>query len=497
MATSKLPFLLSDQSISDWLFTLSKLSNVNSANELNKAIQRLRKEKHEVTEVFYALIQLTPTILFIINTIETSLLSEASRNQGKTPHKVEKLSIQLLRNLSLAFSFLLEDKALPTEEKSQTLYIALQLIGYTQRITTVFHEFPSSTLWKKAAELYLLAHESKLDQQEITLKIKEFKNLPSIETVVKRNLLFSICTSYQLTSSQIQQMFTISEQQCHLLKLNPKNSNETSFIWDLENEQAPRLYPINNSNKNTSVSIEVTEFTKFIQSSVFSDEQSLNQINNQLTGFKKIFHSSLATQFSVFNVIEGINNITRHLNKIDKLKKIQQFSSELADATPISSMSLEPMDYEKNHLSAKTELTPTAQIEIPENAQALKILATKYKQFVIGISNKNHYSIGNILLFCNMEAEPELGIIRNIIFVATSNSTQILIEKIEGKLSSYSISSPNLAHNIAIKVQNKNIELFINPCKLANGTLLKDDNEQVLTLDKLIDCSSYFMRYQT
>ncbi len=504
MTNSKLPFEFSEQSIADWLLTLSKLSSVNSANNLNKAIQRLRKTKYNPKKVLEALIQLMPTIFFISNDIETSLLSEIANPKEKASRKIEKLNIQLLRNLSLAFSVLAENESLTAEQKQQAIYIALQLIGFTQRIAAVFHEFPSSTLWEKTAELYTLAQKTSITSEEIELKIIAFKGSATIASVLKRNLLFSISVSYQFTSRQIQELFIISEQQSQLIKLNPQNPTRISFVWNLENGHPPFLCDIHSGHENTSMIIGLTAFISFIQSEDFSSEQIngqiLSQLINEISGFKSIIHSTRPASFTVNSLIESYADIIEYLNKIDKLNKIQQVSSQLPSVSPPSKLFLQPMEFEKNHLDSIPEPVPSSSnFEIPKNAQTVKTLKTKYKQYVIAISNISDYSIGNLILLCKSNAESELGVIRQINFIENSNSSQLLIEKFEGKPSAHLVYSPTLTDEQVIMIHKKSSspQIFIPLSKLSNGTSIGLANEQTLALDKLNDCSPFFMHYLT
>ncbi len=504
MSNSNLPFELSEQSIANWLLTLSQLSSVNSANELNKAIQKLRKTNHTPKQVLAALTQLTPTILFICNDIESSLLSEKAKPTEKTSRKIEKLGIQLLRNLSLAFCTLAKNESFSTEEKHQVLYFALQLIGFTQRITLIFHENPSSTLWKKSAEIFTLTQNASLTLQEVKLKIKEFKNSTTIESVLKRNLLFAISSSYQFNSRQIQELFVISEQQSQLLKLNQQNPTGNTFVWDMENGQLPSLHNSRSAYNNAKITLDPAAYIAFIQSKNFSSEyiteNVLTQLINMFSGFKSIINSMQSTEFTINNLITGYAEIIDYLNKIEKLNKIQKMSAEMAEAMPLRKLTLEPFEFEKNHLTPVSEPSPSlSHIELPKNAQTVKILKTIHKQYIIAISSISAYSIGDIILLCNPNAEPSLGIIRQLKPIENAFSLQLLIEIIDGKpLSSIAHSTKlRLEQIILIHKKSSPPQIIIPPCKLSNGTPIRLANKQILVLDKLIDCNPFYMHYLT
>lgn len=500
--TTKLPFELSTDSVTNWLQSLSQLNSVNSANQLNKAVKQLRSAQTESSELLDTLILLSPTILFITANVEQSLEVESVKNDSKKSLKIEKLCIQLLRNISLAFCISSENKTLTTDERSQALFYALQFIGHTLCQSACFHQFSSSTLWKKTAELYQVANNEGIFEQEIQHKVKEFKQQPTIKTVIQRNCLFALFNANNFASSQIKELFAIANQHAHLLNLTKTTSATSVFLWDLANPNGQAPYLTNNPYQaaGSTIEIELSQFLAPIQTKAFSsqlEKQVLDAISSRLSAYTKDINAALPSAFIINHLLTGFENITEHLAKIEKLNKIHQFSSEYADEKPVNSMSLEPMEFEKSHLNTKSDLSnPNQQITPSHLAKPVKILKTPNEQFLIAETPPLNCAIGEITLLCSTESPIELGIIRQIKSHTNANSSHILIEKITGAPSFVQINTPAIANNKAILINNKqSSELYIAPCKMPKGIQIISNSEQKYTLNNLVDYSPYYMNY--
>lgn len=503
MTINKLPFELSEDSTVNWLQSLSLLSSVNAADQLNKTIRQLRSTDTDANKIIRVLIQLTPTVLYLSTDIESSNQLESKQKPREKSRKIEKLCILLLRNLSLAFFTLATKKTLQEDESNQCLYIALQLIGRTQYLATIFHQFPSSTLWGKTAEIYSFAQNRNILQLEIKHKIIDFKSLPTIESVLKRNILFSVLEPYKYPDKLIKELFSISGHHAHFLGLNTKTSTDNAFSWNSNSKQPPYLSNNIQPTSNTTLGINTHELISFIQSKSFSsslEKDALNRILLQISGYKTIINSPLPSTFDINHLIVGLAPITEYLKKTGKLNKIQKLSSQVVDNSAINEMSLEPLESQKTHTSLTSTFSSSSNPLLSEaGAEAVKILQLKNKQYIIVETKPITCSIGDITLFCASVHKPELGVIKQIKITNQSGTNHILIEKIPGVPTSQLIESPDTIENqlIIIPHQNSKAEIFIAPSKLYNGALIKLSSEENFSLDKLIDYSPYFMHYQT
>ncbi len=500
MTTTKLPFELSEESTTSWLQSLSQLSSVNSANQINKVIKQLRAINTDADKIFRILIQLTPTVIYISTDIESSHQTESNKNANDKSRKVEKLCIQLLRSLSLAFYAFTTKKSFPDDEKNQCLYIALQLIGRTQRITAIFHQFPSTTLWKKTGEIFISAQNRNVFQQQIKHKIKDFKSLSTIEAVLKRNILFSIFAPYQQHADLIQELFSIAKQHAHLLNLNTTYTTENAFSWNINSTHPPYTTGSAQLRSDSIIGINTNELLSFTQSTSFSSslkKEALEYIVCQISGYRELINSPVPSDFVINHLLVGFIDILEYLEETERLNKIQQISSQLAKTASSNYNLLNPVELKNNQFSLNQN-TPNSSDNFLSEAEVVKILKIKNNQYLIAESNPMACSIGDLTLLCASNHPPELGIIRQIRITNASGTNHILIEKITGTPLSGRINAPETIENQIILIQTKksSSEVFIATNKFSNGTLVKLVSEESFTLDKLIDHSPFYMRYQ-
>lgn len=503
MPTSALPFELTTVAATSWLQSLSKLNNVSTANHLNKAIKLFRNADYETDEAFLVLTELTPTILFISDDIESTFLSEESNFQNEKTQKIKKLCIQLLRNLSLVFCKFSGQEALSLDNQKLSSYFALQLLGLTQRLLANMHEFPSTSLWGKSSEIYIQSKENNYFDQELALKINKFKTLPNIESVLKRNLLFSILSPYQHTGSEIKELFLFSEQYANLLDFQSNKVNDDFYIWNTDNKSPPQIKKSNQTANASNITISTNKLLTFMESSKFScslDQKIQTKIIEKISGYQKAIHSFVPSPPNIKHFIVGVVEIEKYLEKINKLNKIQQLSSQFGNNKPSNNMSLEPMEFEKNHLDSALDMQANKSSDLLlQGTRTVKVLKTKSSHFVIAESNPIDYDIGELVVLCATTLTAELGIIRQIRTTNISGTLHLLIEKIAGTLSALTIEAPEVETKQVLLVENsgKNPEIFIFPSKFSNGTQLKLSLDQSFILDKLLDHSPLFMRYST
>ena len=501
MTTRKLPFELTEDSTTEWLQSLSPQNSVNSANQLNKAIKQLRSINKDDNNLFNILILLTPTALFLNSTIESSLLAESNKKNTEKNLKIEKLCIQLLRNLSLAFCNFADKESLSNEKRNLAAYITLHLISYTQRLCSIYHQYPSTTLWEKTGKLYTQALKRNLLQQEIRHEIKGLKSHTTIEAILKQNLLFTILASYRYSTREIIELFSISESYANLLNLSTETTTKNIFSWDPNSVTPPCIINVNRPKKDSNIEIDTNEFLSFIRSSAFSSSltnESLTQIINQLSGYTEIINSTIPSSVPIINhLIIGMTDITNFLEKITKLNKIQQLSSE-ADIVSPKKMALEPLEHEKSYLRPAPVINALSNRDILlADIKAVKILQPKNKQFIIVETNPIDCAIGDMTLLSDAELKFAPGIIRQIKTTNQSGTTHILIETISGTLSSHLITAPKTSNKQVLISYNDDskVELFIAPCKFSNGTQLTLSTKDDFRLKELSDYSPFFMRY--
>ncbi len=496
-----LQFELSTHAATEWLQSLSHSNSVNAANQLNKVIKELRAINSESDEVFKILTRLTPTVLFITANIESSLLKEKTKTRVN-PQKIEKLCIQLLRNLSLAFYSFTDNEALTVDNQNQALYTALQLLGYTQRTAAIFHQFSSNSIWQVISELYQLADQRHILHQQIDIKIKEFKLLPTIETVIKRNLLFSMLSPYQHSSDQTKELFTLSEQHAPLLNLNRDNSSNNIFDWEPENQTPPVVINSIQAYNNTSIKIDPSSLLALIQSTSFKsalEQETLKTIIEKLSGFS-VIKKPQASALLINRMVVGFHTITEYLEKVEKLNKIEQLSSQMEHSSFHKTGKEEPMDFTKNIIDSPPipAQSSSSLDKLLAETKSVKIIKTKQPQFIIAETHSINCHIGDITLLCTSNTHHELGIIRQTRITNQSGTIHILIEKMSGHPFLLLVKSPETTDNKMICIQKIGTlpEVYLPGSTFSNGAQIKSAILETFTLDRLVDHSPYYNHYR-
>lgn len=499
MTPPSLPFQLSSEATAKWLQSLSQLNSINIASQLNTVIKTLRSSDQDIESTLKILIQLTPTVLHVSSVIEDSVTAETTIKPNNKSQKIEKLCVQLLKNLSLAF-YLVSHKKLSSEhEKSQSIFFAIQLIGYTQRMATIFHQIPSASLWKKTGEIYSLALNQNTLQQPIKHKVSHLKNLSTFEAVLKRNLLFSISAPYQHSSKNIKNLFSIAEKYSYLLHLSPDNRDDHFFYWNFNSAQSPDTKNKIEQQNNHTIYINSSEITALIQSNDFSnnlESNTLSQLSHRLSAYKNIIDASVASTLDIKHLIIGYADIISYLEKTSKLQKIEQLSSQLVE-NKTNTMSLESVKLETLNACSSTKPLPSSHSTLLKNIPTVKILQTTENQFEIAETNSAYCNIGDITLLCDNQLKSEIGIIRQIKTTNQSGTTHILIEKISGlpAAETFYISETDRQYFITLTKDSTNKAVFINPAFFSNKIFnhLNSDNKE--NLEKLVGYSHFYRYY--
>lgn len=490
--TTSLPFELSENAVTNWLQSLSQLNNVNAANTLHTVIKQLRSGKIPANALFDILNHFIPAVLYANTAVESSLRVKRDINNSAKLLKVEKLSIHLLHNLSVAFHLCSQSKSLSAEKKLLSIYYALQFIGLTLRQSSIFHQLPSSTLWRESVDLYQIANNANILEHEIKHKIKELKNQTSIKSVIKRNCLFSLLAPHTFSSAQIKALFLVINQHADVLNIDNKTSVNSIFSWDLTTSAPPYIEDQSQSMRALALEIDPSQFTSLLQSKNVSsplDATTLNAVIVRLSGYKNLINSTLPSALVINHLIIGHEEITKHLQKLEKFNKIRKLGSQ-----PNSHQYAGNTPFEAQEQQDPSGLS--RQPDLPETAKSVKILQTTDTQTAIAETPALKCKLGELALIC-AKNDYELSIIRQIKITNQSNTTHILLEKIMGTPSFSQFSAPPLTTNKLITLinDNKTTETFTAPCKLSKGTQLSLVLDQTLLLGKLTDFTSAYMRY--
>jgi len=136
------------------------------------------------------------------------------------------------------------------------------------------------------------------------------------------------------------------------------------------------------------------------------------------------------------------------------------------------------------------------------DTKTVKTLKVQNDKYLIAETSFINCSIDELCVLCSANLTHTLGIIRQIRVTNTTRTIHILIEKVTGTPSTQLATSGTRTEGSQIILTqdqdtNVQLDLFHQPCKLTTGTHLTCASGNSLTLDKLIDYSPFFNRYQT
>lgn len=495
--TSSLPFALTEEDVGKWLDSISGLPPVNAGSQLNQAFKVLKKEDAAGPELLAVLIKLTPPTLHVANTLAVSMKPGAQ--QGKHA-KIAKLNLQLYRHLALLFHSLVEVEVVSVEQKLQASYYALQLIGHYLRISSLLHELPSSTLWQKSGQLFSFAFENELLQHNIFSKIAEFRNQPSVENVLKRNILFSLAAFHKLSVADNQAIFGFANQYAHLIQINYEQTRNCHFVWHYKDGFPNQVSKSDQPLPPKAVAINTTALLPHLQISSFQpviSKPELERLTHHLSGYDKLLNDSIPSAPVLFKMLHGFQEVYGSLHHAEKLSRIYKLSAQAKTETQNSDLSLEPLEYEKSLQNAFSKPEPALDKDGKEISNTVKILQNKSKDFFNVETRNANVQIGDLVILVNNNNATLTGVVRNSKAIVNTQSTMLLIERIYGMLSTRVVQSGPYqdAEAIMINADSDHPRIILGVRRYHNGTELPLKDITV-RLDGLIDYSPYFVCFQ-
>lgn len=495
-----LPFDLNDESLAEWLESISKRPPVNAGSQLNQAINQLRKTDRENNLIFPLLMKLTPVTLHSANALATLLRPGAQKNKTA---KIARLCLQLPRNLALAFHGLLETDHLSIPQKLQACYFSLQLIGQYLRLSSLFHELPSETLWKKSGEIYTFAHKHHGLEENVTSKIPEFRYQSSLEQAIKRNLLFTITAFRQQSSADNQALFTFANQHSAKLEFIHAQSNSCFFIWNVRQGIPYPIPPFNRPLQKTEIALNTTKLLSDLQSDCFIgpiSEQERERVQHCLAGYEQLVDDTVPSAPIALTMISGFRQIHDFLVFQEKLERIQKLSAQIPERKQQADFALEPLEHEKSFLSGGYSQPPQENLMRPgitEAGNSVKLLQGKSKNYLHIESKRSDWQIGELVLLVNKKNAFMIGKILQSNRIDNIQSTMLLIERIFGSFSAQTMQSDHYKNTMAIVInpQSEHPEALLKYEKYRNGIKINLGRKSA-RLDSLLDYTPFFTRYR-
>ncbi|QPK63729.1 hypothetical protein IVG45_01755 [Methylomonas sp. LL1] len=496
-ANRNLPFEPTSEALAGWLDSLSKLPHAQAAHQLNQVLKQLKDEKCQTGVLLALLTNLTPLTLHFSGSLSASASNEPS--SSGTAYKLGKLSMQLPRQLGLLFCQLAESNTLEGTDLQTAIYYALQLIGICFRSYSLFYEAPSATLWKKSAALFKLASTNDCLNTSQATKLAEFKSQTTIETVVKRNLLFSVLMPNQFSREEINQFFLLANQHADLLEItSDRQAWNFGFYWDLNDELPP--CPVRKTNKSLPegyIAIDSQRISHDLQLGGIATKlppSTQNKLALFLSGYHQVFGSIIPGLPSYSKLILGFGGITNYLQELNKLVKIQQLSSLSGEKSLKRDLSLVPLEHQRNVFEALDQPFSAKQQSVGKSVNVLK---TPNKLYQIAESRGLDCSTGDLALLYKEQHPVSLAIIRQQNFNDLSNANHVLLEMVPGQCTIYSLAKNAIVpHAIIVGEDSEHPQVFLASGKYNVGGKIQLSIGHSLILTACLESNAYFARFK-
>ncbi|MCQ8105652.1 hypothetical protein NP590_16185 [Methylomonas sp. SURF-2] len=492
-----LPFELQTDSLAQWLDGLSPLPHAQAAHKLNLALKQLKEPQCTPGQLLPLLVNLTPLCLRFSASLSTTAINDADSSAKIL--KLGKLSMQLPRQLALLFCQIIESKQLEAADRNTAVYHALQLIGHALRCYCLFYETPSVTLWKKTAQLYKLALATEALHLPHATKLADFRAQPDIETVLKRNLLFSIMSPLLYKPDEINQLFQLADQCATLLEIgDPRESRDFGFYWNTLKDQPP--YPVRKSNRPLPAEcmpIDCRPISHALQLGTVVTKLSpanQNKLALLFSDYQQVFNAIIPGIPSRTKMIPGFIGVCQYLQELNKLSKINQISAQLRDPKSINrGLSLVPLEHHRNVFdNAEQPFGDKTSL-----GRLVNLLKTPNKTYCVAESRMLDCSTGDLVLLYKEQHPVSLAIIRQQRFNELSNANQFLLEQISGACTIYSINNaPSGSYALMVGEGMDNAQIFLASGKYSLNSSIPLTIGTALRLTACMESNGFFARFR-
>ncbi len=473
------PFALEPDSVDQWLATTSLADTIVSASEFHKIIKNLNHAQIDSNLCYQIIQKITPPTEKLTHELQQIILEKPSPFDEKTL-KLKRLCRHLMKELIAVYFSIAKQKDISNTIQQNIAHQAIELIGQHLLVSAKMSERPWNGIWKISSQLYQIADKPLFDSV--------------IADVIKRNILFYLCNPYQLTLSDIDKLYSALSkhtQLVHLQETHPETTKQCFIAWEYANNQAPNI-ALQNKTYISTIFLNPEQLVNLFQSGKFTtDFTAVQPIILKLTGYQKTVHSDIPSEPVIRSLSFGFDQIEEALQKNSRINKLQNLGQDsYTTSTTLMDAKLEPLAHEQPFITSSKSVNWQQNLNSQQDQNTVKIQKTLFDNFIIAVSHPQDYCCGNIVIIDNENNQPQLGIIRRILFIQQSNTLRILIEKIPGNIlfSKLDESIP------AILIQESN-QLVLSSTGNHLESTFKIANKQV-TLEKLVEVSDFFVRFQ-
>jgi hypothetical protein len=491
-----LPFELTSESVGDWLQSIDRLFAPEKVKLLSGVLSDLAHAQIEKNTLFLMLDRLTENVLLL-----SKLLEHNAQRLDYSPDKVRKwmsAAMQLPKKLSSAYAQLAYQDALDDTQKAVCVYRAMQILSLLNKRSCLFHEAPESGIWKKIAELYLLAEAKQWLTLAIDNPVSGLITLPTIETVVKHALLFQSCHPCQYVTSDITAIFAVTADLAPTLHLSPEASDFSLCNWQPDVDALPPTEFTESENAQGRIlSLDAGDLIDFFENHPGKQAEFVAYpgLLNRLTVYYEIRRSVDPLHSKTCGLIIGNVQAEKFLNILISRYRVMELSGMNQSHKNASHLELVPLEIRNTLASLSSKILADVK---NVSASQLTVFPTKDPAFWVTKIAHLKCSQDEPAILVQEGKPPCLSLIRHIRPDSNIKFKNLLLERIEGEV--YPVEIGKNRGFIIVRRDSERAELFLPPnSRHRNTTVLAIDRgiiDAALKIEKFVELNIHFARYE-
>jgi len=492
-----LPFELTSESVSDWLLSLDRLFLTERFNLLNSVLNTLVNAPIEKSTLFVILDGLTESVLLL-----SKLLEHHAERADYAPDKAGKwmtAALQLPKKLGFAFAKLTKDSGLPDPQKIVCVYRAMQILSLVNKRSTLFHESQDLSVWKKFAELYLLAETRHWLTLAVDDRVSGLTAQPTIDAAVKHALLFHSCHPYQYDASDIADIFTATAGLTAYVRLDPASTDFSLSRWRPDALLPPECTAPENAPQRL-LSLYIGGLIDFFEH--HPDQQAkfaaYPGLLNRLTAYYEIRRSVDPLHAKKSDLIVGSAQSAKFLNILISRYRVMELSGTNQSQKKASHLELVPLEIKNTIASLSSKILAGLNGVNSVVTSQLTLFATHERAFCVAKIANQKCSQDEPTIIVQEGQPPCFAVIRHIRIDSHTQFRNLLLERVEGEV--YPVEIGNKPGFIVMRPENEPSELLLPPdCRHGNTTVLAISRGIIaasLKVEKFLELNAHFARYQ-
>lgn len=489
-----LPFEITTDSIGNWLLSLDQLFPAEKINLLNGVLNELVNGPIEKNTLFLMLDKLTENVLVV-----SKIMERTAQKSVYSPDKARKwmaAAIQLPKKLSFAYAQLANENALPDSQKAVCAYRAMQILCLLNKRSTLFYEAQDLTLWKKFAELYLLAEAKQWLSLKLDAHVTVATHQPTIEAVTKHALLFHSCHPYQYDTGKISAIFAATAELVQYVRLGLDSADFALCHWRPDALLPPECIDPENPEQRV-LSLQGGDLADFLENhpEKLPNFVAFSGILNRLTAYHEIRRSVDPLNSRSCGLIIGSAQAEKFLNILISRYRVMELSGMNQSHQKASHWELVPLEIRNTMASLSSKIL--ADIK-NVSASHLTVFATKKRAFCVAKIANLKCSQDEPTILVQEGKPPCFALIRHIRPDSNTQFKNLLFEKIEGEV--YPVAIEKNQGFIIVRPDSERAELFLPPdSRHRNTTVLAIDRgiiDAALKIEKFVELNVHFARYE-